>query len=531
MMVDSFLRSLRSFDGEHLFIPLLSFVLLTAPAAQSSLVTPERLKEAVDQLDQVVEQSMEKTNVPGIAVAVVYHDQLVYAQGFGVREAGKPERVDPDTVFQLASVSKPIAATVIAALVGDRVVSWDDPVIKHDPGFAMCDPWVTRQVTLRDFFCHRSGLPDHAGDWLEDIGYDRAAILYRLRYQQPDSSFRSHYAYTNFGLTEAAVAAAKAAGKSWEDLCQERLYQPLGMQSTSSRHADFLSKENRAHLHVLVNGKWLAKYDRNPDAQSPAGGVSSSVRDVAQWIRLCLGGGKVDGRQVVNEEALPEMFRPQVISRGAPNPATDRVGLYGLGWNVNYTQQGLVSVNHSGGFDLGAATTVMLLPSEQLGIVVLTNTSPIGVPEAIGVTFLDLAQYGKTQKDWSEFFRKIFLASQAATYGTLIDYSKPVTSPTAALPNGVYLGTYNNDFYGPIDLREEENHLVLAVGPEKKLTFPLSHFNRDIFDYQPTGESAYGLAGVFFTIGPDGKASSVTIENLNVYGQGTFTRVNSPQSR
>jgi hypothetical protein len=173
----------------------------------------------------------------------------------------------------------------------------------------------------------------------------------------------------------------------------------------------------------------------------------------------------------------------------------------------------------------------MLLPSEQLGIAVLTNASPVGVPETIGVSFLDLAQYGKIQKDWSEFFRKIFLASQAPTYGTLVDYSKPVTSPTAALPNGVYLGTYNNDFYGPIDLREEQNHLVLAVGPEKKLTFPLSHFDRDIFDYQPTGESAYGLAGVFFTIGPDGKASSVTIENLNVDGQGTFTRVNSPQSR
>jgi CubicO group peptidase (beta-lactamase class C family) len=528
MMVDSFLRSLRPFPGGHLFILLLSFGLLTAPAAQSALVTPEHLNAALGQLDQLVEHSMEKTNVPGVAVAVVYHDQLVYAQGFGFREAGKPERVDPDTVFQLASVSKPIAATVIAALVGDRVVSWDDPVIKYDPAFAMYDPWVTRQVTLRDFFCHRSGLPDHAGDWLEDMGYDRAAILYRLRFQRPDSSFRSHYAYTNFGLTEAAVAAAQAAGKPWENLCEERLYQPLGMKSASSRHADFLTKENRAHLHVLVNGKWLAKYDRDPDAQSPAGGVSSSVRDLAQWLRLCLGGGKIDGRQVVNQETLPEMFRPQVISRGAPNPSTDRVGLYGLGWNVNYSAQGLVSVNHSGGFDLGAATTVMLLPSEQLGIAVLTNASPIGVPETIGVSFLDLAQYGKIQKDWSEFFRQIFLASEAPTYGTSIDYSKPVTSPGAALPDRAYLGIYNNDLYGEIEIREEENHLVLAVGPEKKLAFPLSHFDRDIFDYQPTGESAYGLAGVFFTIGPAGKASSVTIENLNVEGQGTFTRIDSP---
>jgi CubicO group peptidase (beta-lactamase class C family) len=166
-------------------------------------------------------------------------------------------------------VSKPLAATVIASLVSDGLVRWDDSVISHDPGFQMSDPWVTREVTLRDFFCHHSGLPDHAGDLLEDMGYDRATILYCLRYQRPDSSFRSRYAYTNFGLTEAAVAAAKAAGKSGEDLCEQRLYRVLDMKSTSSRHTDFIAKENRAHFHVPINGKWVAKYDRDPDAQSP----------------------------------------------------------------------------------------------------------------------------------------------------------------------------------------------------------------------------------------------------------------------
>src|SRR5208282_643540 len=145
-----------------------------------------------------------------------YMDEVIYLKGFGVREVDAPAAVGPDTIFQLASVSKPIAATVVAALVGDGVIGWDDPIVRHDPGFEMYDPWVTRQVTLRDMFAHRSGLPDHAGDLLEDMGWDRDAILYRLRYQKPGSSFRSHYAYTNFGFTEAAVAAAKASGQSWE---------------------------------------------------------------------------------------------------------------------------------------------------------------------------------------------------------------------------------------------------------------------------------------------------------------------------
>ncbi|HEX3444176.1 MAG TPA: serine hydrolase, partial [Chthoniobacterales bacterium] len=416
-----------------------------------------------------------------------------------------------------------------AALVGDGLVRWDDPVTQHDPGFQMYDPWVTREVTLRDFFCHRSGLPDHGGDLLEDMGYDRTTILYRLRYLRPDSSFRSHYAYTNFGFTEAAVAAAKAAGKSWEDLCDERLYQPLGMKSTSSRHADFLARENRVRGHVLIEGKWVAKYDRNPDAQSPAGGVSSSVRDVSQWLRLCLGDGKIDGKQIVGREALEEIFRPQSISRSPRDPWKDRVGLYGLGWNVSYTDQGRVSVGHSGGFDLGAATNVQLLPSEQIGIVVLTNASPVGLPETVSASFLDLVQYGKLQRNWAEFFRGIFAASSAPTYGMAVDDSKAPSKPTLALSNDAYVGSYDNDLYGPIEIRAKGDDLLLLLGPEKKLTFLLKHFDRDVFSYQPVGEMASVPAGVTFTVGADGKASSVTIENLNATGQGIFLRTKQGQ--
>ena len=155
----------------------------TSLSRASRLVLPE--------LDKLVEQTLKKTGVPGMAIAVVCKDQVVYLKGFGVREAGKEERVDADTVFQLASVSKPMASTVLAALVGEGLIDWDDRVIDHDPGFRLSDPFVTREVTLRDLLCHRSGLPDHAGDLLEDLGYDRAEVLRRLRYLKPASSFRS----------------------------------------------------------------------------------------------------------------------------------------------------------------------------------------------------------------------------------------------------------------------------------------------------------------------------------------------------
>ena len=258
-------------------------LLLLLPQAASAAppaVTPELVKAALPELEKYAEQTLKKTGVPGMVIAVVFQDQVVYLKGFGVREIGKPEPVDGDTVFQLASVSKPMATTVLAALVGEGLIRWDDRIIDHDPGFRLLDPWVTREVTFRDLLCHRSGLPKHAGDLLEDMGYDRGEVLRRLRFVKPGYSFRGGYAYTNFGFTEAGVAGARAAGKSWEDLCFEKLYKPVGMPATSSRYAEYAAAKDRAKLHARVDGKFIAKYEREPDAQSPAGGVSSSGRDL-----------------------------------------------------------------------------------------------------------------------------------------------------------------------------------------------------------------------------------------------------------
>jgi CubicO group peptidase (beta-lactamase class C family) len=469
-------------------------------------------------------ETLKRTGVPGLSIAIVYKDEVVYLEGFGVRQAGKSQSVDPDTVFQLASVSKPIASTVVAALVGDRLVAWDDPIVRHDPTFAMHNAWVTSQVTLRDMFCHRSGLPDHAGDALEDIGYDRAEILYRLRYVRPDSSFRSHYAYTNFGLTAAAVAAAKASDKSWEDVSAERLYQRLGMSKTSSRFADFTASPNRAVSHVRQDNIWVAKYTRDADAQSPAGGVSCSARDMALWLRLQLGRGNVDGHEIVKSAPLDETHCPEMVSTPAGNPMVDRPTFYGLGWNVGYDEQGRIRWSHSGGFNLGAATCVNVLPTEQIGIVVLSNSSPVGVPEAICRTYFDLVLTGKVERDWLALFGEVFAKAMAPEYGTSVDYLKLPNAQSPALPAAAYVGGYRSDLYGPIKIVETNAGLVLNLGP-KQDSFALHHFERDVFTYQPIGENAYGPSAVTFTIGADQKAMSLTIENLDTNGQGTFSRL------
>src|SRR5437870_4923349 len=503
-------------------LSLIALAPFCATAQDKSHVTSEQVTHAVQELEKLAQKKLQENAAPGVGLAVVFQDKVVYAKGFGVRDVNTKAPVDADTVFQLASLSKPVGSTVVAELVGEGKITWDSKLSVLDPAFAMFDPWVTHEITIRDMYAHRSGLPEHAGDLLEDLGFTRAEILFRLRYQHPGSSFRSHYAYTNFGMTEGAVAAAKAYGLEWEEAAKKKLYSPLGMTSTSSRYAEFMARRNKALGHVLVDGKWVQKFKRDLDAQSPTGGVRSSVNDLAKWMRLQLASGKFDCKQIVNETALCETHHPHMLT--GFSPFTGLPGFYGLGWGVSYDPEGRLRLNHSGAFALGAATHVNLVPAEQLGIVVLTNAYPVGIAEALGTTFLDTALYGKPTQDWLVLFKQRF--SNPAAIGTVLgfDYSKSPASPAPASKNSAYLGRYTNDYFGDISIIEKDSGLAIVQGPKNK-TFPMKHYDRDTFTYETEGENAVGRSGITFTIGPDGKATQVLVENLNVCGEGVFKRI------
>ncbi|HUR01579.1 MAG TPA: serine hydrolase [Nonomuraea sp.] len=490
------------------------------PAQPPPSLSQARIDGAVARLDGVVGDTMARTGVPGLAVAVVHRDRTLYLKGFGVRRVGSPGKVGPDTVFQLASLSKPLAATVVAGAVGRGTVAWDDPVVEHDEGFALKDPWVTRHVTLADLFSHRSGLPDHAGDLLEDLGYDRAYILRHLR-DEPLAPFRASYAYTNFGLTEAALAVAKASGTSWEELSAKTLYEPLGMRSTSSRFTDYAKAPDRAADHVKVDGHWAARFTRDPQAQSPAGGASSTARDMIAWLRLQLGDGLFAGRRVIGAEPLGQTYLPHIVSN-PPSAPFGGTGFYGLGWNVNYDDAGRLRLNHSGAFSLGAATTATLLPSEGLGIVVLTNGEPMGAPEAVASAFFDIAQHGRQTVDWLGLVGEIFAQTERSERSKL-DYSRPPAGAAPAKAPASYTGTYANGYYGPLTVIENGGKLVMLLGPQDR-RFPLTHYAGDVFSYPTQGENAVGLSGARFTFGAGGEAARVTLESLDHTGLGTFTR-------
>jgi CubicO group peptidase (beta-lactamase class C family) len=490
-----------------------------AQAGEVEALTRGDVEEAVAAFIPLAEEAMATTGVPGLAFAVVFDDQVVAAEGLGVRELGQPEPIDAETVFQLASLSKPLASTVVAGLVGQGHLAWDDPVSEVDPGFELADPWVADHVTYADLFSHRSGLPDHAGDLLEDLGYDRAQVLERLRLE-PLQPFRSSYAYTNFGLTEAGVAAATAAGLSWEEAADRVLYEPLGMASTSSRFSDYLGRANRAVPHVQVDGTWQVTHlQRQPDAQSPAGGVSSNVTDLAQWLRLQLGQGSVAGAEVVGADALAETHLPHNVA--SPPPSTwGRPGFYGLGWNVGYDDGGRLRLSHSGAFGLGAGTMIDLVPSEGLGIVVLTNGEPTGLADAMAKTFNDLVLTGSVQRDWLSLYAPFYQEMVHPTPD--VDYTE---APTGAAPPrdlAAYVGDYANDYYGPARVAVEGGALVLELGPRPE-RFILAPYDGDTFWFQPIGENAGPPTDAAFAVDAAGGAS-LTVGWLDETGLGTFTR-------
>jgi CubicO group peptidase (beta-lactamase class C family) len=327
---------------------------------------------------------------------------VVYLKGFGVREAGLGQPVDADTVFQLASCSKPMTSTALAVLAGQGKMSWDDRVAPLLPELQLSDPWITANLTYRDLLSHRSSLPEAAGDILENLGLERDEVLARLRYLPAGYDFRAGYGYSNYGFTAGGEAAARAIGMPYEAMMERILFKPAGMLSTSARFEDYEKAPNRSTSHHLQGGKAYPTL-RMPQAQAPAGGVSSTARDMARWLQLHLGRGVLDGSSLASEKELAQTY--QVHSLASNNPANfSGSGFYGLGWGVGYDGKGRLHLSHSGAFLMGVRTSATMLPQEEVGIVVLTNAYPTAIPEALSAVFFKM--YDGAPADL-EFARKV----------------------------------------------------------------------------------------------------------------------------
>lgn len=497
---------------------------LTLPAAadpQPASADPAldaRIADAVGKLDQLGAEALAKTGVPGMAIAVVRGDQLLYAKGFGVRKVGTTEPVTAETVFQLASVSKSVGASVVAAAVGKGIVGWQDPVIKHLPTFKLSNDYVTRSATIADMYAMRSGLPYQSGDVLEAIGYNRTEVMQRVS-TLPLAPFRLQHLYTNFGLTIGAESVAMAARKSWEKLSEDLLYTPLGMTATSSTYEGFIAKSNRTSLHVPVNGTWQAHYTRNADAQSPAGGVSSNVLDLSKWMRMEMDHGRFGGAQIVGPKALAAAQTAQIRTTPVGDAATVP-RWYGSGMAVSIDRTGQMRLTHSGAFSAGAGTTYIMQPAQRLGIVVLAN-GLVGLPEAVAESFMDLVQTGSVSRDWLAVTKSAFGPIYDPNPQFAEDKQPSKLSSQRALTS--YIGTYSNDFFGTVSVTVLGRSLQVTMGPSR-IVIPLRHWTADQFvGLMGAGDFPYEFPVDFY-----GTRTKVTGLNLG-FGSGNLeqlTRVN-----
>jgi len=488
------------------------------------------IQAALKKLPGEVKDALKRTGVPGAQVAVVSKGKTIYQGSFGVRDVRTGQKVDDKTLFLIASLSKPISATVAAkAMTEDKSLTWSTPVRDVMPGFMMNDPYVTDNAQIGDYFAHRTGIPTGGGDDLEDLGYDRAYILDHLHYI-PLAPFRITYQYSNFGLTTGAEAVAASRGESWEQTADDLLFKPLGMTSTTLSHAVFLATPDRAVQHARIGkDSFQPLFDRDPDAEAPAGGVASTAGDVAKWMAMVLANGKVAGKPFIDPAPLTQAFSAQIVS--SHNTTLDqRPGHYGFGINVGSGAGGRVVLSHSGAFGLGTATAASMVPDLDLGIVILTNGAPIGVPEAVSQQFLDNVMYGAPTRDWVGTMSGFF-ANYNAPSGDLAG-EKPPAGAAAPGPATDYTGTYSSPYFGTLTVTEKNGKLQGAMGPTGGYTFAIDPWNGDTLSFAPHGEDALpgSLSSAVFTR-TAGKVTGVTLTYFNSYpqvptptGLGVFTR-------
>lgn len=487
---------------------------------------------AVDALPDLVEKALEQTGVPGASVAVVSNGEVVFEEGYGVRDVTTDEPVDVDTVFPIASLSKPLSSSIVAkAITEDADLSWEDPVVEYLPDFALNDPYVTEHAKIADFFSHRTGIPTGGGDDLEDVGFDVEYIMSRMD-QIPLASFRDTYQYSNFGLTVGGEAVAASRGQTWAETAQELLFEPLGMTSTTTVHDEYLAANDRAAMHARTGeGQYEQLFDRDADAEAPAGGVASTAGDIAKWMTMVLADGEVDGQAFIDPLVLAKTYSAHSITGGDAKNLISRTSHYGFGTNVGATVTGRVSISHSGAFGWGTATNATMIPDLDLGIVVLTNGAPSGVPEAIVSEFVDLVQFGEETRPWLDLWPSVF-AHFSDPAGDLVGE----TAPADAAPAGAssdYVGIYTSPYFGDFVVTESNGTLMGALGPEGGYTFALEPWDGDTLSFVPTGENALpgSLSSAVFVRDGD-RITGVTLTYFNTFpapsqepnGLGVFTR-------
>ncbi|OGU78136.1 MAG: hypothetical protein A2499_17545 [Stygiobacter sp. RIFOXYC12_FULL_38_8] len=428
-------------------------------------------QEKLQKIDSYINSAMKDWKMPGFAVAIVKNDSVVFAKGYGVRDVRTNEPVDENTLFMIASCTKAFTTASLATLVDRGKIKWDDKVINYLPSFQMYDPWITKEITIRDLVTHRSGLETFSGDilWLGST-YDAKEVIRRARFLKPTSSFRSKYGYQNIMFSVAGSIIPVVTDTSWSDYIKAHIFSQLGMNRSVTSIKEMKDASNFAFPHKTVKGNVVPYNDFwSIETVAPAGAINSCVADMSKWIRLQLKNGKFSNKQIFSERQSNEMWSNQTAIGNAN---------YGLGWFIRYWN-GKKMLNHGGGMP-GMISDVSILPEENFGLVILSNAESgmvTAIRNYIMETFIN-----KEPKDWNKTMLENWQKREdgfAKEDKRREDVRVKDTKPS--LPLEKYCGIYEDAMYGKAEISLKDGKLFMQFLPTPFFRGELKHYHYDTF--------------------------------------------------
>ena len=475
-----------------------------------------------------VEQLRAEIGVPGMAIAIVENDKVTLAKGFGARQLGSAGPVDADTIFPTGSTGKAFTVAALGILVDRGKLDWDDKVIDRLPGFQMYDPWVTREMTVRDLLVHRSGLGLGAGDLLfvPRTNLSRAESVKRLRYLKPATSFRSGFAYDNVLYMVAGQLIESVSGETWEKFVAEQVLAPAGMRNSTSDDDVRFTVQNRAQPHARQNGGLRgigdqARLDEHADlgrSAAPAGGLAISANDFARWLMIQLDHGALPGGRgrLFSAAAHEQMWLPVTLQPIDPRPAAlaatqPLFNAYALGWDVR-DYRGAKIIMH-GGAVFGFLAAVVLIPDRHVGFSIEINSEDGEIINGLIYELLD--HYLKQPpNDWPAKFKA---AKRERVQAALQAYQAARATPAnvgPSLPLDRYVGTYTDPWYGNIEIGKSADALTVDFKSTPRMGGRLEHWQYDSFVTR-FEDASIEPAYLTFGLDADGKVERITLKAVS----------------
>jgi len=465
-----------------------------------------------DYIDDLATRALQQFDTPGIAIGVLKDGELVYSTGHGVRDIRTSGRVDADTIFQIASLTKAFTTAALGILLDDGKLHWDDRVIDYVPEFRMYDAWVTREFTIRDLLTHRSGLGLGAGDLLfwPNQESTTADVLNAMRYLKPETSFRTAYAYDNLLYVIAGELVTRVSGMPWADFVEQRIMQPLGMDDCRALPSRVTERENRATPHMLVNGKLETTFFSGGGVTAAAGAVNCNVTGLAKWAAMHLANGALpDGSRLLSEETHADLWQAVTLTSVDSihrEHSRTHFRAYALGWGLQ-DFFGYLQVSHSGGLQ-GMTTYITFLPEKDLAVIVLTNQFTRAY-RAVADGILS-AYVEDEPQDWIEIFGQSDTERYAKADAEVAEaFANRNAESQPSLPLSAYAGTYTDAWYGDVVVAEEGDGLSMHFTRSKLLLGPLEHFQYDTFIARWLDRSLQADAYATFSLGADGRVEAI----------------------